>query len=284
MLTRRRLLAMRLLGGGGVAPPAFVGAYDAIANLVHVYEPARRTLSAYTGNLLRLRRDSDDAEADFGYVEATGELDTAAIAVWLGGSAGYVVTVYDQAGGDNITQATAGAQPLYAASAQNGHAGMTFDGGDWLLGAFTNGGALSQPFTVYAAATQDVAAVDTGNRMLLDGEATQRMALMQQNKAGPDVWQIYAGSALFGAASTSDPSLWSALFNGASSQFWNNDISWAAGNAGANNAPSITVGADVSQSLLWDGDIMMVAIADPSHDDTQRGAMQTALNAYWSIY
>ena len=69
----------------------FRGAYDGIANLVHIYEPARRTLTAYIGSLVRLRRASDDAEADFGYL-ANGNLDTAAIAAWAGG-ASYIVTV-----------------------------------------------------------------------------------------------------------------------------------------------------------------------------------------------
>src|SRR5574343_888329 len=107
--------AGRSAGGGGLVP--FTGAYDAIANLVHVYEPARCTLSAYSGNpLVRLRRASDDAESDFSHVSAANtELDTAAIAAWAGGAA-YIVTIYDQKGSDDITQDTAANQPLYVAN------------------------------------------------------------------------------------------------------------------------------------------------------------------------
>jgi hypothetical protein len=66
----------------------FVGAYDAIPNLVHVYD--RRGVpcpALHRGALVRLRRDSDDAEADFSHVSAFDpELDVAAIAAWLGAS------------------------------------------------------------------------------------------------------------------------------------------------------------------------------------------------------
>ena len=82
-------LSMRAGAPGGFAP-----AYDAFADsIVHAYEPARRVLTAYTGNLVRLRRASDNAEANFTYLP-NGDLDVAAIAAWAGG-ASYVVTVYD---------------------------------------------------------------------------------------------------------------------------------------------------------------------------------------------
>ena len=112
---RRRLrvgpLSVALMGGG------FRGAYDGVP-IVAAFS-TRRLRAAYAGNLLRIRRDADDAEANFGYT-ANGDLDTAAIATWLGASAGYVVTWYDQSGnGRNATQANKVAQPEYVASAQN---------------------------------------------------------------------------------------------------------------------------------------------------------------------
>ena len=70
-----------LSGPSGIFGGRFVGAYDDIANIVHIYEPARRVLTAYTGNLVRLRRASDNAELNFGYI-ANGNLDVAAIAAF----------------------------------------------------------------------------------------------------------------------------------------------------------------------------------------------------------
>lgn len=141
---RRRLPLMVAATGNAAVPPTPVGEYDGIANLVHVYEPARCTLTAYDGTeLVRLRRASDDAEANFTNVStANQELDLAAIAAWAGG-ASYIVTIFDQAGAADVTQATDANQPLFTANAQNGHAGTTFDGTDDFLAMLTPAGFLA---------------------------------------------------------------------------------------------------------------------------------------------
>jgi hypothetical protein len=81
----------------------------------------------YTGYAMKVRRASDDAEADIGF-DSNGDLDTAAIATHCGASAGYVSVWYDQAniGGtpNNATQSTTSKQPqIY-----NGTAVLTEDG------------------------------------------------------------------------------------------------------------------------------------------------------------
>lgn len=83
----------------------------------------RRVVSGYSGPCLRLRRDSDDAESDFGFTD--GLLNTAAITTWLSGAEGYGVAWYDQsANGHTAEQTDAAAQPLYSAD------GFIFDGVD----------------------------------------------------------------------------------------------------------------------------------------------------------
>ena len=65
----------------------------------------------YTGYCMKVRRASDDAEADIGF-DGNGDLDTAAIATHCGSANGYVVTWYDQSGNaNNATQSTSGNQP-----------------------------------------------------------------------------------------------------------------------------------------------------------------------------
>ncbi len=69
--------------------------------------------STYTGNCIKVRRDSDDTEQDIGF--SGGVLDTASITTFCGGSGsgitGYVSVWYDQSGnGVNLTQATATSQ------------------------------------------------------------------------------------------------------------------------------------------------------------------------------
>jgi len=273
--------------GQNAAP--FVGAYDAIPSLVHVYEPARCTLSAYTGGaLVRLRRDSDDAEADFSQVSASDpELNLAAIAAWLGASPGYIVRAYDQVTGDNILQAAEAGQPLFVANIKNGHAGGRFNGlAHFLRGTFTIGGALSQPFMYYAITALDAVAVnDNAYHNAVDGSDVARAVLFQNSATNPDSWALSGGTALVGGASDSIWNLWAALFSGANSQLWiNAAVEAGPGAGGANNPIGLTLGANNTGGTLWDGNIVAVIVADPSHTDAQRAAMQTAMNAYWGVF
>ena len=74
----------------------------------------------YSGPCLRLRRDSDSAEQDFGF--AGGVVDTAAIATWLGGATGYVRTWYDQVGSKNPYQANTADQYRFHPAAMGSEA------------------------------------------------------------------------------------------------------------------------------------------------------------------
>jgi hypothetical protein len=101
---------------GGGAPPAFVGLIDTI---IAAGDPApglafcdfTRLYSAYTGALLTIERVTGGATQAIGY-DASGNLDTAAIASFCGASLGRVVTRHDQSGnGRDETQTTATERP-----------------------------------------------------------------------------------------------------------------------------------------------------------------------------
>jgi hypothetical protein len=69
-----------------------------------------RKLKAGVTNCIRVRRSSDNAELDIGFVG--NELDTSSLLAFVGANNGFVVTWYDQSGNDNhVTQAVAGNQP-----------------------------------------------------------------------------------------------------------------------------------------------------------------------------
>lgn len=76
----------------------------------------RRLSSTYTGNLIRVRRSSDNTEQNIGY-DANNVLDTAALLSFVGVGNGFVTTWYDQSGnGNNATQTTALNQPQIVSS------------------------------------------------------------------------------------------------------------------------------------------------------------------------
>lgn len=109
-LSATQLSAIRY-GRGGIARLPLDAATTWLAVSV-----SRRLYTTYTGPLIRLRRDSDNAESNFSY-NALNQLDTAAIATWLGAATGFVVTLYDQSGnGRNYRQPSASLQPQFVAS------------------------------------------------------------------------------------------------------------------------------------------------------------------------
>jgi hypothetical protein len=92
----------------------------------------RKIRNAYSGPCLRVRRASDNAEADIAF-NGVGDLDTAALLSHCGGSSGFVSVFYDQSGaGKDLSQSTAGNQPKIvnsgAVEVENGRPCVRFYG------------------------------------------------------------------------------------------------------------------------------------------------------------
>jgi hypothetical protein len=102
--TKRALLLRRR--------PTFVGVLDQIGVDASVAcSVTYRLKTAYIGPLIRVRRASDNVEADIGY-GANSIIDLAALSTALGGVSGFLVTMYDQSGaGRDLSQATTSQQP-----------------------------------------------------------------------------------------------------------------------------------------------------------------------------
>jgi hypothetical protein len=183
----------------------------------------RRLLRRYTGPLVRIRRSSDNAEADFGAGSAL--VSWPSVASFVGSGSGATAKWYDQSGhGFDASQATASAQPAVALLG-NGLPGCTFDGvNDLLLSAHF--GDTVQPITqhvVYRRLT--TAAGDSVPHVLTDCLASQlRMAFYMRNAAPVSENSIYAATGpgpLVGDVAISQPvatrGAVGLLFNGAAS-------------------------------------------------------------------
>jgi len=105
--------------------------------LLNTYEGAAagysvRKINKYATLSMRVRRDSDDAEQDFGF-DASGNLDVAGIESFCGNAIGYLATWFDQSGNSrNATQTTTADQPqIYNGTAvltRNSKPAAVFDG------------------------------------------------------------------------------------------------------------------------------------------------------------
>jgi lysophospholipase L1-like esterase len=86
------------------------------ASVVSAHSVARQINTAYTGDLIRVRRASDNAEADIGF-DGSGNLDETALLAHTGtgtGDHGFVVRIYEQSevtGAVDFIQTTAALQP-----------------------------------------------------------------------------------------------------------------------------------------------------------------------------
>ena len=83
----------------------FTGLLDTYPGAAAAYS-LRLLRSAYSGNSIRVRRSSDNAEQDIAFIG--NDLDTASLLTFCGAGNGFVTTWYDQSGNANdATQSTA---------------------------------------------------------------------------------------------------------------------------------------------------------------------------------
>jgi hypothetical protein len=118
----------------GVSP--FTGLLDTYSGASAAYS-VRRLSSAYTGNLIRVRRSSDNTEQDIGY-DSNNVLDTTTLLSFVGAGNGFVTTWYDQSGNaNNGVQTTAANQPQIVTSGVvnkiNSKPSLSFDGSNDLF-------------------------------------------------------------------------------------------------------------------------------------------------------
>lgn len=100
----------RIYQGANIVWERFNGLLDLFPNAAVAYS-LRRLSKNYAGSAIRVRRGSDSAEQDIGFVD--NELDTATLTSFIGASDGWVTTWYDQSGlGLDATQPTASVQPF----------------------------------------------------------------------------------------------------------------------------------------------------------------------------
>lgn len=92
--------------------PDFSGALDIFqTNLEWAWSTGRRLRTSYTGNIIRVRRSTDNTESNFGYLP-NGDVNISAIVSFCGTGNGFLTTIYDQSGlARNLIQPTTTLQP-----------------------------------------------------------------------------------------------------------------------------------------------------------------------------
>lgn len=247
-----------------------------------------RSLNGANGNVVRVRRSSDDAEQDF----TPTEISDGTLLSWVGvGNNGAVTTLYDQAASNDATQSTASAQPLIVEAGvlveENGLPAIKFDGVDDDLKAIV--GISSYPISAVSVQNDD--AVNTGYAWSLNNDASSTQYYSHSDLSSSSVafHTIRNSASVF--YSTAIGNIQNLIF---SRSIANNDHAFNV-NAGVlntnststtpPNANNIAIGRlrFVSSAFHYSGTIQEIIIynADKS---TDRTAIETNINNYYSIY
>lgn len=266
---------LMMLGAGKPLTAAYAGPFDGIT-FAALYG-MKRYLTAYTGNLVRLRRSSDNAESDFGPVAATGLLDTAAIATFLGASNGFVVTWYDQSGnGLNVTQSTAAKQPAYVASGVNSLPTVRFaaTSSTSLVNADIS---VSQPTTHLMALTFPAHA--GGNNYMFDGIIGRQACFRNAANQG----QMYAGTQQTVVHQTSGWAIHLYEFNGTSSRFHLNGSTPSSESPGTDALGGLRIGARTNEIEGLNGDYAAYFVLGAALDAATKNTLGNELETLYAL-
>ena len=264
---------------------AFVGLLDTYSGASAAYS-LRRLSSTYTGNAIRVRRSSDNAELNIGFV--SNVLDTASLLTFCGVGNGFVTTWYDQSGsGNNVTQSTAANQPQIVSSGAmlttNGKNSIKFDGSNDFL-ATTGTPFSATQNTMIAVSKQDSAS--TFRRLFNIGRYTSGRYLGSA-ATNDDMLASFGDGALNCSGGTSLAQNVSIMHNNATTGFLRNNGSQV-------NSTSITIFTFTKDLFIgnsdenlggfyWNG-IGQEFIFYPSNQATNVIGIESNINTYYTIY
>ena len=266
-----------LAGGGG-----FTGLLDTYSGAAAAYS-LRQLSSTYSGNAIKVRRASDNAEQDIAF--SNNELDTATLETFASGTDAFVTTWYDQSGnGVNATQTSASAQPKIVSSGstilENGKAAAQFDGvndvlryqGDLVtdsvssiftslnVGSFDSFKTFIDRYQSPDDGTASIRSRSTANTLEINSVTTTNAS--------------YRNSQLLISAFQSSGSS-AAYIDGAS-------VGTASSSA---NYDGISIGATRTRgSVFYSSPKMQEVILYNSNQSTNRTGIETNINDFYSIY
>lgn len=264
-----------------------------------------RRFNSFTGFAFRIRRNSDDEEADL-HFDDLGEISleslvnnfsSSSYASNLGefmASSGYsdsdslgepdnalIASWSDQSGnGRSISQAEAGKQPTLVLDGvietENGRKALDFYGDRLKI---TDSNSYSQPNTYLCVAQSDAT---SGNDYMTDGDGSGGRQLVVHTGGKKSHWAATFASS--SESSDTDQHLWFSVFDGSDSVL---GIDGAANvltsSPGTQSQSGFTVGARCSASNYWDGRIQEIIYYTGDHEATRAG-MEYDVNRYFNIY
>ena len=271
-----------------VPTPAFTGLLNDYSGAAAAYS-LRLLDNTYSGNAIKVRRSSDNAEQDIAFVN--NELDTATLESFASGTDAFVTTWYDQSGnGYDATQTTASSQPKIVTSGstilESGKPSLQFT-------SASGGNALTTPLNfsdnqnVFVVLRED----GTASFPIIISTSSGIHRTLILNSGSNNFYQYYDGASSWGAANNSstrntrylhytekDNTRTDIPFYQNGSLLSNTSI--LRPNAGTG---LIQLGRQKSSSFPLSG-IMQEVIFYTNSQSTNRSGIETNINDFYDIY
>ena len=247
----------------------------------------------YTGSAIRVRRSSDNAEQNIGFVN--NQLDTASLLAFCGAGNGFVTTWYDQSGNArNTVQATTANQPIIVLSGSiyniNSKPAILFNGSSTELRTATIASWLTAtPYTFILVDSVNTIKSDNyfcgtaGTSGLID-----RAVIAGYRSSSQVTLAQYNDDANFSFTQVQQQKLHNIYFKFPNSEYFINNTSLGTQTNPVNGANITDGGFQIGRAygegaLNYNGYLQEV-ITYASNQLTNRTGINSNINSYYSIY
>ena len=277
-------------------PPsgAFVGLLDTYPSAAAAYS-VRKLSTAYTGNAIRVRRSSDNAEQDIGFT--SGNLDTTALTTFCSGTNGFVTTWYDQSGNSrDATQTTAINQPQIVSSGsvilENTKPTLQFDGTNDLFNITNKPLTGATSFSIFSIVNVQTANVYEMIFVQTDGTANNgrlEIRRLSTNNSLEYIGNDNSTSAMSGSLAINSKQILSSYigFSNVATAHINNALDVTSTNT-ANNIGNYTsaIGARVASSVTQFplNGVFQELVIYATNQTSNRSGISSNINTYYAIY
>jgi len=256
-----------------------------IESAVRVYS-YRKIIPDYVGDCIRVRRSSDNGEADIGF--SGGLLDQTALLAHTGAGGtdqGFIVTWHDQGTTADFTQAAAGRQTqIVTNGVVNVDSNSNVFSDHTGRGLFnTTGPTITQPFSYFLVAQNEE--LSSAAVRMVDGSGGRIIIGVQS--AAITVYGTHAGTWL-NSSITVDQGVkrnFTTLYDSTNSEFYLNNSLEASGDAGSNSlsGQAISINATGANNPRGDGNYyeLLVFDVDVSAD---RAEILDNQNAFYNLF
>ncbi len=222
------------------------------------------------------------------FVSGFSPLDISGCIVWLDASDASTITKAsdlvsqwnDKSGEANhIAQGTGTNQPLWVDSVQNGLPIIRFDGTDNFMDRATfTGGEEAQPTTIFIVCKFPTS---SGARFIIDGGTTSKRHALYETTVYGMTTSVLNGTG--GTLDTTNILLYTAIFDGASSVFYKDQVSQFTPSLGTEALNGTTLGKDFGGSAYSNIDVAEILIYNARVSAGDITLVEDYLIAKWAV-